>query len=379
MISVRHIYVHVPFCRRRCVYCDFSIAVRKDVPGPGFVAVLQRELELRLHGGLTLGEPLDTIYLGGGTPSLLPPASVAELVGLVRGAPGGKLAESAEITIEANPEDVTPAAAAAWAACGVNRVSLGAQSFVPSVLAWMHRPHGPEATERAVVALRQAGIRSLSLDLIFGVPEGVGADFASDLGRAVALEPDHLSVYGLTVEPRTPLGRWVTRQTVTPAPDERHADEFLLAHELLSSAGYEHYEVSNYARPGCRARHNSAYWTLRPYLGLGPAAHSFAEGTRSWNVGPWAAYERAVARGVEPTEGSERLAADQVRLERAYLGLRTADGADVADLQWPSEAGTRAAEAGWLAIDGDRARLTPAGWLRLDSLAQALTTEPRGG
>lgn len=376
---MRHVYIHVPFCRRRCVYCDFSIAVRREVPAARFVSALRDEIDLRMRAGLTFDEPLETIYLGGGTPSLLPPARVADIVRLVRDAAGGGIAPDAEITLEANPEDVTPAAAAAWVACGVNRVSLGVQSFRGSVLAWMHRPHGTEAIPRAVQALREAGVRSLSLDLIFGVPEEARDDFAGDLDRAVALEPEHLSVYGLTVEPRTPLGRRVTRRAVTPAPDERQAEEFLLARDWLAAVGYEHYEVSNYARPGARSRHNSAYWALRPYLGLGPSAHSFSEGVRSWNVGAWASYERAVSSGVDPTEGREELTPSQARLERAYLGLRTAEGADLGDLAWPSAVGAQAVLDGWLVVDGNRARLTPAGWLRLDSLAQVLTTGARSG
>ncbi len=376
---MRHVYVHVPFCRRRCVYCDFAIAVRKDLPAARFIAALRREIELRVRGGLTLDEPLATVYLGGGTPSLLPPGTVAEVIGLVRDAAAGGIAAETEITLEANPEDVTPAAAEIWLSCGVNRISLGAQSFQASVLAWMRRPHGAEAIERAVRCLRAAGLQALSLDLMFGMPDDIGADFAADLARAVALEPEHLSLYGLTVEPRTPLGRWVTHRIVTPAPDERQADEFLRAHEELSSAGYEHYEVSNFSLPGCRARHNSAYWALRSYVGLGPSAHSFTEGTRSWNVAPWAAYQRALARGEDPTVGREVLTPDQARLERAYLGLRTTEGADVEDLAWSSAGAARALRDGWMTVVGARVRLTPAGWLRLDSLIHALTTKAGGG
>lgn len=376
---MRHVYLHVPFCRRRCVYCDFSIAVRREVPAARFVAALRGEFDLRFRAGLTFDEPLETIYLGGGTPSLLPAERVADVIRLVREAAGGRIAADAEVTLEANPEDVTPAAAETWVAGGVNRVSLGVQSFQESVLRWMHRPHGTAAIERAVPALRAAGVHSLSFDLIFGVPDAADPDFTSDLERAVALRPEHLSVYGLTVEPRTPLGRWVMRHSLTPAPDERHAEEFLLAHDRLASGGYEHYEVSNYARGGARSRHNSAYWVRRPYLGLGPSAHSFSDGTRSWNLGAWVAYERAVVGALDPTEGREELTADQARLERAYLGLRTAEGADLSDLIWPSEAGTQALLDGWINREGNRLRLTPAGWLRLDSLAQVLTTGARGG
>jgi len=376
---MRHVYVHVPFCRRRCVYCDFSIAVRRQVPADTYVTALRAELDVRFRSGVGFVAPLDTIYLGGGTPSLLTPDALTRVIDAVRDAAGGRLADDAEVTVEANPEDVTAESAAAWVAAGVNRVSLGAQSFEASVLHWMHRPHGPDAIARAVGVLRAAGVAQLSLDLIFGIPRAAGPRFGADLERAVALEPDHLSVYGLTVEPHTPLGRWVTRQTVHPAPEERHAVEFLMAHDALSAAGFGHYEVSNYARPGCRARHNSAYWDLRPYLGLGPAAHSFDGAVRRWNVAPWVAWERAVVSGRDPVEGDERLTPRQARLERAYLGLRTSDGAPAADLRWPSPEGDRALEAGWLEAAGARIRATPAGWLRLDSLAQALTTWPGGG
>jgi oxygen-independent coproporphyrinogen-3 oxidase len=284
-----------------------------------------------------------------------------------------------EVTLEANPEDVTPTSAGAWAAAGVNRVSLGVQSFHEGVLQWMHRSHDVEAAPRAVRSLRRAGIDAVSLDLIFGLPEKVQRDFRLDLQRAVDLGPDHLSVYGLTVEQRTALGHWTARGTVMVAPDTQHEIEFLLAHEVLGAAGFEHYEVSNYARPGHRSRHNAAYWNGSSYLGLGPSAHSFRDGVRSWNVAPWAAYATRLENGDDPEDGRERLTLTQQRLERAYLGLRTTDGVDTADVPgWHSAAGDAAIEAGWLVVDRSpgRIRTTPAGWLRLDSLVQALTTKP---
>src|SRR5213082_1871764 len=245
--SVRHVYLHVPFCRRRCSYCDFSIAVRKRIPAREYVdAVLQ---ELKLLGTTDPGrEPgetedvgLETIYLGGGTPSLLPPEALSSLLTSVRNA-------------------------------GINRVSLGAQSFDDNVLKWMHRAHDATRIGDAVRALRAAGFDNISLDLIFALPAELERDWARDLDLACSLLPAHLSLYGLTVEERTPLARWISRGAAAAPDDERYAEEYLLAHIRLAAYGYQFYEVSNAAREGCRSGHNSAYWSGRAYSGLGPAA-----------------------------------------------------------------------------------------------------------
>ncbi len=373
-MGFRHIYVHVPFCRRRCVYCDFSIAVRRGVPHGRYVAAIQSEFTSRTAALEAPERGPDTVYFGGGTPSLLEPSALESLLSLFR---SWRRADGrpAEVTLEANPEDVSAERATAWAVAGVTRVSLGVQSFQPSVLDWMHRSHSPEVAERAVQALREAGVTSVSVDLIIGVPEVARPDLAADLRRLGALDPDHVSVYTLTLEPKTPFGRWVARGLVEPAPDERHAAEFLHAHDVLRAAGLEHYEVSNYGRPGARSRHNSSYWIGRPYLGLGPSAHSFDGAVRSWNVVPWAAYERLVAGGHAATEESEILSGEQTLLERVYLGLRTAEGLGLNELPWPSRAGEEAVEQGWARILDGRLQLSPEGWLRLDSIASALTTE----
>jgi oxygen-independent coproporphyrinogen-3 oxidase len=377
-MTFRHVYVHVPFCRRRCVYCDFAIAVRRPVPHERFVSAIRAELETRRAAIAPATGGPETIYLGGGTPSLLEPEAIDRLLLMLR-TRGDDRGRPDEITLEANPEDVTPDAASTWALAGVDRVSLGVQSFQPTVLAWMHRSHDPDAADRAVQALREAGVTTVSVDLIIGLPEAAGPDLANDFERVLALDPDHVSVYTLTVEPRTPLGKWDARGLIEPAPDERHATEFLRTHEVLTAAGFEHYEVSNYARPGLRARHNSAYWTGRPYLGLGPSAHSFDGVVRSWNVAHWAAYEEHVVAGREAIEASEILSGEQLLLERAYLGLRTVEGVPLNGLRWPSAAGDRAISEGWAEVAGDRLRLTPVGWLRLDAIVGALTTPPGGG
>lgn len=370
--SYPHIYVHVPFCGRRCSYCDFSIAVRRTVPVARYVDNVIRELVERRE---KLSTSLRTIYLGGGTPSKLGGAGVADLLHRLREFAGveGSATSPMEVTLEANPEDVSVEAVAAWRAAGVNRVSLGVQSFDPEVLRWMHRGHSPAEAEAAVRLIREGGIGAISLDLIFAIPDRVGAGrLASDLERALQLEPTHLSVYGLTVEPRTPLGRWTARGAVEEAPEERYAEEFLLAHAQLTAAGFEHYEVSSYARPGHRAVHNAAYWSGAPYLGLGPSAHGFDGQVRRWNTAAYAEWSDQVDRGIDPIGGSEVIGPAERLAEAVYLGLRTIDGlvrrAEDEDCiaSW--------IEAGWGRRVGDRLVLTPDGWLRLDALAAALTS-----
>jgi oxygen-independent coproporphyrinogen-3 oxidase len=365
-----HLYIHVPFCARRCSYCDFAIAVRRDVPSDRFAELVLREWAgWQSHPAWARSPKVGTVYFGGGTPSRLAPAAVARIIEQVwtdRGIEPG-----AEITLEANPDDVTEAAAGAWRAAGVNRVSLGAQSFDPGVLRWMHRTHEAGQIGRAVEALRSGGIGELSLDLIFGLPALLERDWSADLAQALALEPDHLSLYGLTVEERTPLARWAARGAVTPVDDDRYAAEFLAAHERLAQAGYEHYEVSNYARPGRRARHNSAYWRRAPYVGLGPSAHSAWEGGRRWNLREWAEYERRLGEGAQVVEGEERLEPAGVRLEELYLGLRTSDGLPAERI--PPEAAGRWIASGWAETADGRLRLTPEGWLRLDALVASVS------
>jgi oxygen-independent coproporphyrinogen-3 oxidase len=366
-----HVYLHVPFCARRCSYCDFAIAIRKTVPSDAYVAAVLREWAMWQTDPAWDDSPrVETIYFGGGTPSRVTPDAIGRL--LERIAIDRPIAPDAEITLEANPDDVTRLAATAWRAAGVNRVSLGAQSFDPGVLRWMHRTHTASQVPAAVEALRRAGIGDLSIDLIFGLPAELGRDWSRDLESALALGPEHISLYGLTVEAHTPLGRWTGRGEVTGIDEDSYAAEFLAAHQALAEQGYEHYEVSNTARPGHRARHNSAYWRRDPFIGLGPSAHSGFRGERRWNVREWAAYERVIGSGRSPVEGRELLDESAIALEELYLGLRTAEG--VAQNRLPS-AVTRVWQLqGWSAATGDRVRLTPEGWLRLDALVASVKT-----
>src|SRR5438445_3683374 len=373
-----HLYLHVPFCVRRCSYCDFSIAVRKRIPAREYVEAVLGEVALLgltapgREPGDTEGHGLDTLYLGGGTPSLLPPDALATLVTSLLDAFGATpLRDAVEVTAEANPEDVTPAHATAWRRAGVNRVSLGAQSFDDNVLTWMHRSHDGARIGAAVHALRGAGIENVSLDLIFALPAELQRNWERDLELALSLDPDHLSLYGLTVEERTPLARWISRGAVVPPDDDRYAEEYLLAHVRLAASGYRFYEVSNACRDEARSRHNSAYWSGRPYVGLGPAAHSYDGRARRWNVASWPAYAHAIAAGRSPVECTEVLTAEQRELERLYLALRTDAG--VARTTCPPDRLTAWAGAGWVEVTAESVRCTPQGWLRLDSLVRDLT------
>jgi putative oxygen-independent coproporphyrinogen III oxidase len=375
MTPIAHLYVHVPFCRRRCTYCDFAISVRKQVTGASFVDSIRREMTLRPEVGDATWA-LETMYLGGGTPSLLPPAVLRDLIGQLLGGKGALT----ELTLEANPEDVSTDAIRDWIGAGVTRVSLGVQSLSPGTLEWMHRAHTAADTVAALRRLKTSGIRDLSVDIIFGLPDFLDADPIRDVHRVLAVEPDHVSVYGLTVEPGTALFKWRARGRPAEADESRYAEEFLRIHEILEGNGYEHYEVSNYAKVGRRSRHNSGYWIGSSYLGLGPSAHSLIATERSWNIRDWVRYRQALDEGRTPVAGREVLTSDERHLERLFLGLRTVEGISL-ESAGPLCAQTvsRAQAAGWLESRPDRLVATPEGWLRLDEMLVALTTSGDGG
>jgi oxygen-independent coproporphyrinogen-3 oxidase len=366
-MPVRHLYVHVPFCARRCSYCDFSIAVRSSTPVNEYVNALRKEIGTRrtdLHGST-----LDTVYLGGGTPSRLGGVGISDVLGSIR--ESATIAANAEITIEANPDDVNDLAVAHWIAAGVNRVSLGSQSFDDAALRWMHRTHDASQIGRAVQTLRRGGIHNISLDLIFALPAHLERSWEADLVRALDLNPEHLSLYGLTVEPQTPIARWSDRGAIVQGSEESYEEEFLTAHSVMTAAGFEHYEVSNFARPGRISRHNSAYWTGAPYAGLGPSAHSFDGARRRWNVSAYTEWVGHLERGESVMAGEEILTPENRSAEEVYLGLRTRRGLTIGENDMPRVRGWES--AGWATVENNlgtpQVRLTPLGWLRLDSLA----------
>jgi len=369
---ITNVYVHAPFCARRCCYCDFAVHVDRSPDGGRWLAVIRREFEtVRDSGEAPLAEALDTLYVGGGTPSVLDGRYIAELADLI--GRGRMRSPGFEWTVEANPESFTRELARQWQAGGANRVSFGVQSFDPRALRWMGRLHSPEQAQSAVRQARAAGITNLSVDLIFGLPDGVSRSWKHDIDRALALGVPHISLYGLTVEKGTNLCRAVSQGRARMPADSRYREEYLFAVEALAGAGYDHYEVSNFALPGFASRHNRACWTGASYLGLGNGAHSYHSGRRWWNERDWGTYAEGVERSGHARGGTEALTPEQARLEGVWLALRTADGLDTSGLG----AGVNPVVRDWTARGlarktGERTRLTPAGWLLLDDLTLEL-------
>jgi oxygen-independent coproporphyrinogen III oxidase len=366
---IQHLYVHVPFCLRRCSYCDFAVQAVAHAPVTEWVNAIARELDLT-RAELRFDTPLvlETLYIGGGTPSLLGGQGMHEFGAALRSR--AMLADAAEWTVEANPETFTDDVATEWARAGVNRISLGAQTFNEDVLRWMGRMHGAEGPGRAVAAARNAGLTNFSLDLIFALPARFNRDWRRDLDHVLALEPAHISLYGLTAETGTPLGRWVAEGRESLANEDEYAEQYLLAAEMLGAAGYEHYEVSNFAKPGMQSRHNHAYWNGSAYLGLGPGAHSFVPPERRWNTRDWTEYQRRVMAGELPLDGREVIDDGAERLETAWLGLRTSTGVPVSTLS-PRQQGMADEwmRQGWGRTDEGAFKLTAKGWLLLDRLS----------
>lgn len=313
------LYLHIPFCKRICSYCDFY-KVGATALLPATVEALHREMEQRRD--YIEDKRLTSIYFGGGTPSLLHPSDIERLIDHARSIFDCSAVD--EITIEANPDDLTEEYVEALAKTSVNRVSLGIQSFDDEILRFMNRRHTAEEAKEAVRRLRKAGIRNISIDLIFGVA-GFGRDrLLHSLEEAVALDVEHISAYHLTIEERTKLGLMLRKGEYQPLTDEESEEEYLIVHRALTDAGYEHYEVSNYARKGYRAKHNSAYWTGVEYLGLGPGAHSFSRDNRTW----------CVSTAKEYSEGSmlyedEQLTAIDHLNEYVMISLRRVEGIDL--------------------------------------------------
>ena len=375
--AIRSVYVHAPFCARRCFYCDFAVSVASADCDVWLGALTAEIRSLEREGMFVLDDTLDTLYIGGGTPSLLGAQAMEGLLPVI----GEERLRNSDLewTAEANPESFTQEVANGWRSAGVNRISLGIQSFHAPTLRWMGRLHGADGARSAVRVAREEGFSNLSVDLIFGLPAHLERDWASDLDEALALEPDHVSLYGLTAASATPLGRAVAEGRENLSDGEQYEEEYLLAVDRLAEAGYEAYEVSNFARPGFTSRHNSVYWSGEPYLGLGNGAHSYRHPVRRWNTREWDAYRVGTEGPGPPLEDEEKLDVGKVRLERIWLGLRTTRGISLQDL--PSSARNRAArwEKSSLAVaEGNVLRLTPRGWLVMDRLTVELEGDLEG-
>ncbi len=362
----RSLYVHVPFCRRKCGYCDFF----SQVPAPAEIPPLVDALLAELAGhASTQPLELDTIFVGGGTPTVLPDTELERLLAGLRQHIAGP---ATEFTVEANPATVSDSTATILASAGVNRVSLGAQSFDDAELLTLDRAHQPRQVGQTVAICRQAGIERINLDLIFGIPGQTAGSWQRSLRAALALEPEHISCYGLTYEVGTPLHKRVAAGQIEPLDPDLEAELYEAALDLLPAAGYAHYEISNFARPGGECRHNLLCWHNYPYLGIGPAAAGFVDGVRYKNVSDTRAYVRVVGRGISPRSEHERLTPAQRARETAMLELRLATGIDRPSFerrygQDPVELFAAAIEkhdaAGLLVVDAAAIRLTRAGTL----------------
>ena len=372
------IYLHVPFCRTRCGYCDFNTYTASELgtdPGASRdsyarAAVAELDLAARVLG--PAAPPVSTVFVGGGTPTLLPPDDLGSMLRAVGERFG--LTPDAEVTTESNPDSVDRADLERLRELGFTRISFGMQSAVPHVLATLDRVHSPGRPEQAVAEARAAGFDSVSLDLIYGTPGESPDDWATSLDAALAASPDHVSAYALIVEDGTRLATQVRRGVLPMTDDDDLADKYLLAEERLGAAGYDGYEVSNWARGlQHRCRHNLAYWRGHDWWGVGPGAHSHVGGVRWWNVKHPAAYASRLASGTSPAHAREVLGAEDRRVERVLLELRLADGLDLAVLT-PSER-RRVAEVvrrGLASVADERLVLTLEGRLLADGVVRDL-------
>ena len=374
------VYVHVPFCLTRCGYCDFNTYTASEL-GSGAsresyaaLAIAEIRLAARVLGGRT--GPVQTVFFGGGTPTLLPPADLAAILHAIEAEFG--LAPGAEVTSEANPETVDQRVLAELRAAGFTRISLGMQSAVPQVLAVLDRVHSPGRPQQCVAWARAAGFGQVSLDLIYGTPGESDADWQTSLQQALAAGPDHISAYSLIVEDGTRLAARIRRGELAAPDDDVLADRYLMADELLGQAGLSWYEVSNWAAvPQSRCRHNQLYWTGGDWWGIGPGAHSHAGGTRWWNVRHPSAYAQRVSAGLSPGQAREVLTDAERATERIMLATRLESGCPLSALEPAGLAAARQAVADGLAspqaFAAGSLRLTRSGRLLADAVIRGVT------
>lgn len=357
------IYIHIPFCKSRCIYCGFYSTTLLDLRKK-YINAVCREMELRKN---YIREPFSTIYLGGGTPSLLDEAELIKLFLYINNV--YDVDRNAEITMECNPDDITPKFTNMLSRLPINRVSMGAQTFADSRLRLLHRRHNSDEVKHAVKLLREAGIKNISIDLMFGFPDESLSQWKEDISAALALNVEHISAYSLMYEEDTPLWKMLDTGKVKEIDEELSLAMFKELVRQLTDAGYEHYEISNFARPGYRSRHNSSYWHQVPYIGLGAAAHSFAINSRQWNVADLKLYIEKINNGIIPME-REELDNDTTFNDIITTALRTSDGIDLNAMETRlgkryrntliSAAGKHI-EQGLLEIRHDRLRLTAEG------------------
>ena len=354
------LYVHIPFCAHRCHYCDFNTYAGLDGMMPRYVEALRADLR-RVAAPRADWPVFGSIFVGGGTPTMLDPSDLAGVLRLARELL--PVADDAEVTVEANPETVTREGIAVLADAGMTRLSMGAQSFAPLVLAALGRRHAPERPLRAVADARAAGVERVNLDLIYGTPGETDGDWAASLRAAVDAGVEHVSAYALTVEPATEYAARIRAGTALAPDEDVQAARMAAADEFLAREGFRRYEVSNWARPGEECRHNLVYWRCGDWLGVGAGAHGHWDGRRWWSLRSPARYAEAALTGEDTTAGDEVLDPGGRRTERLMMGLRLAEGVPLAEVEPLDQAQLAALTSHGLVelVDG-RLRLTGAGW-----------------
>ncbi len=360
------LYVHVPYCESACPYCDFAFVVGQDHTADRYLSALKRELADR--SSEFSRSPLQTIYFGGGTPSSLHPEQIGRLLRAIEEEIG--ISSDVEATLEADPLHADHYDG--YRALGVNRLSLGIQSFIDRDLRSLGRRHTAAQAIEAIEVARSTGFENINIDLIFGAPEQTLNTWRNTIEHAVSLSPDHMSIYGLTIEPDTPFGRRHSRGSLPVVSDADQAAMYEWTQDRLAREGYEHYEISNYARPGRSSLHNLACWRGAAYVGLGASAHSFDGLRRSWNVRALSDYLEKIESSAGATAGHETLTAEQRQLEGLMLGLRTSDGVHTASVSGATTTVEDLVDHEMLEKTGDRIRLTPRGRVLADAVCGRL-------
>ncbi|HEU5054048.1 MAG TPA: radical SAM family heme chaperone HemW [Hanamia sp.] len=329
-------YIHIPFCKQACFYCNFYFSTSAKSTKE-MTAALVKEIELRRNMAdsdeqkhLSIISPteekIETIYFGGGTPSLLSFEEIPQIISTIK--KNYQVSSNAEVTLEANPDDINAQTINDWKSAGINRLSIGIQSFIERDLKWMNRAHNAEQALRSIELARQAGFNNFSIDLIFGTPGLSDEEWEKNIQTAIDLQVPHISSYALTVEPKTALHKMIALKKKENINDDVQARQFMLLMEILKDAGYEHYEISNFAKHGFRSRHNSSYWQGEKYIGIGPSAHSFDGEARSWNVANNHAYTKSILENKIPSQ-LEVLTPSQKLNEYVMTSLRTIEGMDL--------------------------------------------------
>jgi oxygen-independent coproporphyrinogen-3 oxidase len=373
---VAGIYIHIPFCKQACHYCDFHFSTRLDLKGQMTDAIVK---EVQMQKDYLNGEQINTIYFGGGTPSLLDKEELGRILHSIE-----NVGSDPEITVEANPDDLSPQKLRDLRSIGISRLSIGIQSFQNEILKFFNRVHNAEDSVKCLIDARAAGFDNISIDLIYGVPDPSSAKgygeakhendaWLAGIEKALSFKPEHISAYSLTIEERTVFGKWKASNKLTPMNEDTVAEQFEMLMEVLTKNGYDHYEISNFGLPGFHSKHNSSYWSGVKYLGVGPSAHSYNETSRQFNVSNNSIYIKKIGDGEIPFEREELSQADKIN-ESLLIGLRTSEGCSIA---FPlstqqSDYITQLVTLGNASFDGRVLKLTNKGKLLADKIASDL-------